>query len=439
MKEELPEKEEFLRKLEDLQAENNKLRFQIQAQRRLQESVANVRLEELTRESRAADKQHERLVATARNIAAELDANRDYFTNTADLIRVVANIAADYAVIAIDREGRVTSCNIGSRRILGWDSENSANQLGSFVYTADDQATGVFESDLRTAAAEGIAVRRRWHRRADGRQFWSSSAILPVRGDDLEGYVLLLHDHADRLDLAGDVREAEDRVSRMIDDLPVMTWVIDPTGSCTFISRAWCHYTGQTREECLGLGWLDAVLPSDLKRMHEESLKAGSRLQPYQIEYRLRGQDGHYRWVLGIGAPRFSDSGSFIGYIGAVIDIHDRKLAEQMLSAVPQTDPDVLEDINEAFYALDERWRITYVNRKAEEIFGRSRDILLDQVIWSALPEWSEGPIHQVHVDAKTRDAPMQCEVPSPLPGERLSLRLYPSPTGVSVYFRRLG
>ena len=49
------------------------------------------------------------------------------------------------------------------------------------------------------------------------------------------------------------------------------------------------------------------------------------------MEYRLRRQDGEYRWVLDTGNPRWLPDGSFAGYISSCLDVTSRKQAEQAL------------------------------------------------------------------------------------------------------------
>jgi len=48
----------------------------------------------------------------------------------------------------------------------------------------------------------------------------------------------------------------------------------------------------------------------------------------------LRRYDGEYRWIFDIGVPRFSEDGSFLGYIGVGMDVTERRLAEEALADV---------------------------------------------------------------------------------------------------------
>ena len=47
---------------------------------------------------------------------------------------------------------------------------------------------------------------------------------------------------------------------------------------------------------------------------------------------------------------------------------------------------DLLGSINDAFFAVDGDWRLTYVNRRTEEYWGRSRDYLLGRSLWEESP-----------------------------------------------------
>jgi hypothetical protein len=47
-----------------------------------------------------------------------------------------------------------------------------------------------------------------------------------------------------------------------------------------------------------------------------------------RLKYRLRRKDGEYRWAIDAASPRFGEGGEFLGYIGSVIDITERKQME---------------------------------------------------------------------------------------------------------------
>ncbi|RYY98700.1 MAG: PAS domain S-box protein [Comamonadaceae bacterium] len=127
------------------------------------------------------------------------------------------------------------------------------------------------------------------------------------------------------------LRESEARFRNMADHAPVMMWVTDATGYCSYLNRSWYEFTGQRTEEALGFGWLDATHPDDRPAAEAAFLDANARRAPFRAEYRLRRHDGTYRWAIDAAAPRFTESGDYLGYVGSVIDIAERKEAEQLL------------------------------------------------------------------------------------------------------------
>ena len=134
-----------------------------------------------------------------------------------------------------------------------------------------------------------------------------------------------------RREATRDLRESEARFRNMAEHAAVMMWVTDPTGSLTYLNRLWTEFTGQRLEEALGFGAWAALHPDDSEPSRRAFIEAAAGRKPFRVEYRLRRSDGVYRWALSAAGPRFSDDGQFLGHIGSVIDITDRKEAEQVL------------------------------------------------------------------------------------------------------------
>jgi PAS domain S-box-containing protein len=124
------------------------------------------------------------------------------------------------------------------------------------------------------------------------------------------------------------LRESEARFRTMSNTAPVMIWMSGTDKLCTFFNKGWLDFTGRPLQQELGNGWAEGVHREDFDRCFELYVNSFDARQPFTMEYRLRRNDGEYRWVLDNGAPRFAPDGTFLGYIGSCIDITERKQAE---------------------------------------------------------------------------------------------------------------
>ena len=126
-------------------------------------------------------------------------------------------------------------------------------------------------------------------------------------------------------------RESEARFRVLADTAPALVWMAGPDGGLAFVNETWLAFTGRSPEQELGEGWAAGVHAGDYARCVATYRAAIEQRAPFQQEYRLRRQDGQYRWMLDKGVPRFGVDGSFTGFIGSLIDIHERKQYEETL------------------------------------------------------------------------------------------------------------
>ncbi|HEV3105126.1 MAG TPA: response regulator [Trinickia sp.] len=134
-----------------------------------------------------------------------------------------------------------------------------------------------------------------------------------------------------RRDATRELRESEARFRNMANHAPVMMWVSDSSGSLTYLNRVWCEFTGQALDEAVGAGAWAALHADDRAQYEQTFFAAHARREAFRAECRVRRADGVYRWALSAAAPRFDDDGEFLGYIGSVIEITERKEAERIL------------------------------------------------------------------------------------------------------------
>ncbi len=191
-----------------------------------------------------------------------------------------------------------------------------------------------------------------------------------------EGVAMAWRDVTEQVVARKKVEESEARFRNMADHAPVMLWVTDPAGACVYLNRQWFEYTGQARDAGLGLGWLDVLHPDDAERVRNNFVAANEMQVPFRSEYRVRGWDGEYRWFIDSAVPRFDGAGEFVGYIGSVIDIEDRRRAEVALRESERQFRAVVENIPELAWSARPDGFIDYYNRRWFEYTGTTPEMV---------------------------------------------------------------
>ncbi|CAA9350956.1 MAG: hypothetical protein AVDCRST_MAG93-7117, partial [uncultured Chloroflexia bacterium] len=122
-----------------------------------------------------------------------------------------------------------------------------------------------------------------------------------------------------------------ERFREVADAAPVGLWRINADFEQDWVNKHWLDFTGGRLEEEVGFRWVDRIHPDDRERVVEEFDRAFEARKATQVEFRLQGRDGSYRWFLDAGAPLYR-SGEFAGFVGTCTDITDRKRVETHLA-----------------------------------------------------------------------------------------------------------
>lgn len=171
------------------------------------------------------------------------------------------------------------------------------------------------------------------NRRGFDEQTWFTFSYSPVHDESgkVAGMFCAVAETTRQVLAETALSESETRFRGMADHTPVMMWVTDSSGYCTYLNTRWYEFTGQKPGAGEGFGWLDAIHPEDRALAEHAFVTANAAQTDYQVEFRIRRADGRYRWTLDAAAARFSDGGDYLGYVGSVIDIDDRREMEGVL------------------------------------------------------------------------------------------------------------
>jgi len=127
-------------------------------------------------------------------------------------------------------------------------------------------------------------------------------------------------------------RESEQNYRSLADSAPALIWTSGTDKLCNYFNQPWLNFTGRTLEQELGNGWAEGVHPDDSAQCLATYVGAFDRREPFSVEYRLRRHDGEFRWMRDDGCACYDSSGEFIGYLGYVMDITERKQSEIALT-----------------------------------------------------------------------------------------------------------
>jgi PAS domain S-box-containing protein len=232
-----------------------------------------------------------------------------------------------------------------------------------------DAVAEIWRQSVETGEPMDLLHRLQRH---DGEYRWHRARVEPMfdAGGRVARWYGLLTDVDDQRKAEEALRASEHQLQQLADAIPTLIWSARPDGSSEFLNRRWLDYTGLSREQAEGWGWVDVLHPDDRGRLVDYWRTLLASGEPGEIEARIRRFDGAHRWFLFRADPVRDVTGSVIRWLGSNTDIDDLKRAESSLRQRERELQLLVDTMPSMVCVLTPAGEPSYVNKRLMEYIG---------------------------------------------------------------------
>jgi PAS domain S-box-containing protein len=250
-------------------------------------------------------------------------------------LQLLIDGVTDYAVYLISPQGRIASWNTGAQRLKGYDAAEIIGRPYATFFTAEDQAAGLPETALKTAAAEGRWEQEGWRVRKDGTRFWAMAVLDAVYDDsgDLIGYAKVTRDITERLQAHERLAQSEARYAQLINAvIDYAIFQLDPKGDILTWNSGAQRIKGYSPEDIIGLHFSCFYTDEDRRAgLPEKGLATAASEGRFESEgWRIRKDGSKFR-ALVIIDPIRNARGDLVGFAKVTRDVTERYAAQRAL------------------------------------------------------------------------------------------------------------
>jgi PAS domain S-box-containing protein len=122
--------------------------------------------------------------------------------------------------------------------------------------------------------------------------------------------------------------ESERFFRQLAEAVPQMVWIVEPDGSLSYTNRQGSDFSGISQDGLQGIQRLEVIHPEDRQTSLTAWEQAFATGNPYEVELRLQGADGQYRWFLNRAVPIRDGAGQVVKWFGTSTDLDEVKRTE---------------------------------------------------------------------------------------------------------------
>ncbi|MFN3999697.1 PAS domain S-box protein [Algoriphagus sp.] len=335
------------------------------------------------------------------------------------------------AFYALDGELNFTYMNSSCANLLAVKKEKT---IGKNLFTEfPDLRNTLFEDELRKV--QHTAEARKFEFYYAPLDAWFEESIYPTP----TGISVYFVDVTQRKNANAEIAKSEEKRRLIMNGALDAIISIDTNETITFWNTQAEVIFGWEEKEVIGKPLSEIIIPEPFRRYHVEGLKnylktgEGKAINVLLDLSALRRNGEEFPIELTVIPIKQEGEEFFCAFIR---DITQRKKTEKDLLNAFQERKSILERIGDAFFALDKDWNVTYWNKKAEEIIGINREDLVGHNLWEKFPLAGELEFFRQYKRAFDTQTPVHFEEYFPPYNQWYEANGYPSPEGISVFFR---
>ena len=250
-------------------------------------------------------------------------------------------------------DGRIQAANQKLADILGYtQQELIGREMDDFIAPEDLPAERKARAQLMTGEISSYTLHKRYLWRGT-QPIWVRATTSLAHGMREPYRICVVEDITEQKKFEQALSESEERFRGLVEPWAQAIWELNAEGELVTDSPSWRRYTGQSWEESRGCGWINAVHPDDRAYVEQQWREAVATGANVNVEFRLRGPDGEWRWTNVRVVPLRNPDGSVRKWVGMNIDITERKQAEQALRKSEDLFRSLLENSRDGIHRLN--------------------------------------------------------------------------------------
>ncbi|HEY6770739.1 MAG TPA: PAS domain-containing protein, partial [Candidatus Sulfotelmatobacter sp.] len=222
-----------------------------------------------------------------------------------------------------------------------------------------------------------------------GEHHWFATLLLVQKDsrNDVIRYFGLVWNVNEEKHKEDEMRARDDVWGTLLKIFPGWMWVARPDGTPEFVSQAALEYSGFTLEQALRDRFA-SVHPEDRQHRIAFLNQLVKTEQPGEMETRIRGADGKYRWFLSRSYPMRNANGKLERWVSINLDIDERKKAEEERRGKEELFRMIADGVPACICIMAPNGTMVYANKVASMALGKSvEDILGNQWMQYIHPE----------------------------------------------------